>query len=311
MSCHLFSLVKCLRQAKCNDHRQAGRILFDTRFVALQAGRVECAQGVSLHVTETLDHADLDAILLPGFWAESASQVDAMVSDNGALISALAASANRVMLWSYCSGVSLLAASGGLNGQSATVTWWLAEAMAQRYKQVKWQTEQNCIVNARTATASGVNGHLPIAQALIERYVGPEALQRLTKLKVLPRPVQSHSIFQAMSMIEQSSLLLRKLHALVEQLPAEDITVQRLAERLGMTERTLARKVIGETGVSIATYARRIKLNQASERLMLTSSSVSAICAELGFSSDSNMRRMFKELTALTPLAYRQRFGRL
>ncbi|WP_306108906.1 helix-turn-helix domain-containing protein [Pseudomonas sp. ANT_J12] len=30
---------------------------------------------------------------------------------------------------------------------------------------------------------------------------------------------------------------------------------------------------------------------------------------ELGFSSDSNMRRMFKELTGLTPAEYRQKFG--
>jgi transcriptional regulator GlxA family with amidase domain len=60
----------------------------------------------------------------------------------------------------------------------------------------------------------------------------------------------------------------------------------------------------------IAAYARRIKLNQASERLVLTSSPISTISAELGFSSDANMRRMFKELTALTPVEYRQRFGR-
>jgi transcriptional regulator GlxA family with amidase domain len=307
MPAGLFAFSDLLNAA----NRQVGRALFETRFVALQTGLVECAQGVSLHVSETLEHADLDAILVPGFWAESASQVDAMIDESGALISSLARRANTLMLWSYCSGVSLLAASGGLNGQSATVTWWLAETMARRYKKVKWQTEQNCIVNERTATASGVNGHQPIAQALVERYVSTDALHHLIKLMVLPRPVQTHDIFQAASMIEQSSVLLRKLHGLVEQLPAQEITVQRLAERLGMAQRTLARQVMGQTGVSIATYARRIKLNQASERLILTSSSVSAICAELGFSSDSNMRRMFKELTALTPLEYRQRFGRL
>jgi transcriptional regulator GlxA family with amidase domain len=69
-------------------------------------------------------------------------------------------------------------------------------------------------------------------------------------------------------------------------------------------------KVVAATGLSVAAYVRRIKLNQASERLILTSASASTISAELGFSSDSSMRRMFKELTALTPLEYRQAFGR-
>lgn len=72
----------------------------------------------------------------------------------------------------------------------------------------------------------------------------------------------------------------------------------------------ILRKVSSETGFTVAAYDRRIKLNQASERLILTSSPLSTISAELGFSSDSNMRRMFKELTALTSAEYRQKFGR-
>jgi AraC-like DNA-binding protein len=77
-----------------------------------------------------------------------------------------------------------------------------------------------------------------------------------------------------------------------------------------MSERTLARKVRAETGVAAGGYARRIKLGQVGERLTLTSAPVSTISAELGFSSDSNMRRMFKELTGFTPAQYRQRFAR-
>lgn len=306
MPAGLFAFSDMLHAA----NRRANRMLFETHYVALRAGTVECAQGVSLHVARALDHANPDAVLLPGFWAESAQQVENTVAANASVVSFLATRPKKMQLWSYCSGVCLLAASGQLNDQPATVTWWLAEAMAQRYKKVKWQSERNCIVTTRTATASGVNGYLPIAQALIEQHVSPDVMRDLVNLMVLPRPVQPHRAFQAMSLIEQSSSLLRQLHALVEQLPAEQISVQRLAEQLGMSERTLARKVSSETGVAIAAYARCIKLNQVSERLIRTSSSVSALSAELGFSSDSNLRRMFKELTSLTPLEYRQRFAR-
>lgn len=61
--------------------------------------------------------------------------------------------------------------------------------------------------------------------------------------------------------------------------------------------------------LTVASYLRRIKLNQASERLIHSSVPANTISAELGFSSDSSMRRMFKELTALTPAEYRQVFG--
>ncbi|MEO4013179.1 MULTISPECIES: GlxA family transcriptional regulator [Pseudomonas] len=290
-------------------NRRTGREIFETCYVALQAGPVECANDVTLQAKYTLANSELDAILVPGFWAESAEQVEKTLANHANLVASLSSHSRRCQLWSYCTGVCLLAASGQLRDQPATVTWWLAEAMVQRYKKVHWRSEQNCVFNERTSTASGVNGYLPIAQTLIERNVSPEVFRDLIKLMVLPRPALSHTAFQAMSLIEQSGKLLRKLHALIEQMPAEQITVKVLAGKLGMSERTLARKVREETGLAVGSYARRVKLNQVSERIALTSVPVSTISVELGFSSDSNMRRMFKELTGLTPVEYRQKFG--
>ncbi|PFH11479.1 transcriptional regulator GlxA family with amidase domain [Collimonas sp. PA-H2] len=291
-------------------NRREGARLFEVFFVALQAGAVECAHGQALNAGATIQDAALDAILVPGFWAESQQQVSAELVASAQLIGVLAGLRKSVMLWSYCTGVCLLAATARLNGQRATVTWWLADAMRQRHPKVLWQSERTSIFNPRTATASGVNGHLPIAQALIEKHLSTEAYRDLTKLMVLPRPERTHHVFQAMNLIEQPDRLLRKLYALAEQIPATEATVQRLAQELNASERTLARKVSIATGLPVASYVRRIKLNQVSERLILTSATASSISAELGFSSDSSMRRMFKELTALTPNEYRQAFGR-
>jgi len=292
------------------SNRRAGLALFETHFIGVHSGPVECAHSLVLQATHSLSERALDAILIPGFWAESAQHVEATLTVNADLITALARLGKRCKVWSYCVGVCLAAASGCLNGQPATVTWWLADTLRKRYPRISWQSEKNSIFNERNATASGVNGYLPIAQSLIERYVSAEIFHDLTKLMVLPRPAQSHDAFQAISLIEQPSPLLRRMHTQVERLPAEQITLVKLAQELGMSERTLARKVRDETGVAAGSYARRIKLGQVGERLTLTSAPVSTISAELGFSSDSNMRRMFKELTGFTPVQYRQRFAR-
>lgn len=291
-------------------NRRTGLALFETHFVGLRPGPVECAHGLLLQATQGITEHPLDALLIAGFWAESAPQVEAALADNTELLAALAKLGKRCQLWSYCTGVCLAAASGRLSGQPATATWWLADSLLKRYPKVRWQSEKNSIFNEHNATASGVNGYLPIAQSLIERYVSAEVLRDLIRLMVLPRPAQSHDVFQAISLIGQPSPLLQRLHLLVEGLPAEQITVQRLADELGISERTLARKVREETDMPVAAYARRIKLSQVGERLSLTSAPLSTISAELGFSSDSNLRRMFKELTELTPAQYRQRFAR-
>ncbi len=291
-------------------NRRTERSLFETYFVAEQSGAVTCAHGLVLTANHGLLELALDAMLIPGYWAESPQQVDKTLHDNASLLAGLAKLGKRCRIWSYCTGVCLAAASGRLDGEHATATWWLADTLLQRYPKVRWQYEQNCIFNERTGTASGVNGYLPLAQALIERQVDATVFNDLNRLMVLPRPIQSHAAFRALSLIEQPSQLLRRLHTLVQRLPAERITVRILAAELGMTERTLARKVGEETGSAVATYARRIKLSQVSERLILTSVPLKTISSELGFSSDSNLRRMFKELTKLTPAQYRQRFAR-
>jgi transcriptional regulator GlxA family with amidase domain len=291
-------------------NRRSGGRLFEPVFVAVQAGVVECAHGQALKAAGTIEDTRLDAILVPGFWAESPRQISNALSDNATLIASLAGMRTSVMVWGYCTGVCLLAATGRLNGEKATVTWWLADMMRKRYPKAVWQSERESVFNLRTATASGVNGYLPIAQALIEKSLSAEAFRDLTTLMVLPRPERTHEAFQAMNMVEQSDRLMRKLYAITEQIPAAEVTVRRLARELNTTERTLARKVMAATGFSVANYLRRIKLNQVSERLILTSAPASTIGAELGFSSDSSMRRMFKDLTALTPAEYRQAFGR-
>lgn len=291
-------------------NRRAGQALFETRFVALDGASIECAHGMRLPSSGAPDAADLDAILVPGLWAESLHHIEAALIANQALIKLLADRPSRTAIWSYCTGVCLLAASGRLNRQPATLTWWLTDAMRKKYPKVRWQSEQTCVVNPLNATASGVNGYLPIAQALIERHVSAEVFRDLSKLMVLPRPERTHQAFQSLHLIEQSDRMLRALHTVVQRLPAADITVQRLASALNMTERTLARKIMALTGCGVSTYARKIKLNQVSERLIMTRAPASSISAELGFSSDSGMRRMFKTLTQLTPAQYRQCFGR-
>jgi transcriptional regulator GlxA family with amidase domain len=306
MPAGLFAFADLLHGA----NRRAAQRLFEPVFVAVQAGVVECAHGQSLHAAASLRDAGVDALLIPGFWAESPRQVSTTLADNVNLIAALGALPKSVSVWSYCTGVCLAAATGRLNGQKATATWWLADLLREGFPKAAWQTESTSVFNARNATASGVNGYLPIAQAFIEKRLSKEAYGDLTKLMVLPRPEHTHHAFRTMNLIEQPTLILRQLHLSAEQIPASEATVARLARELNVTERTLARKVVAATGLPVASYVRRIKLNQVSERLINTSQPASSISAELGFASDSGMRRMFKELTALTPAQYRQAFGR-
>lgn len=306
MPAGLFAFADLLHAA----NRRAGRRLFETVYVAASADAVDCAHGLRLPVQSRLDAADCDALLVPGFWTESAAQVEAALADNAPVVAAIGRLAKRVPVWSYCTGVCLAAAARRLDRQPATITWWLADSARARFPRVDWQVERTCVFNPRSATASGVNGYLPIAQAFIEQRLSIDAYRDLTRLMVLPRPERTYQAFQTVNLIGQPGRLMQRLHDVAERLPATEATLARLAQELGTTERTLSRKVGAATGTPAASWVRRIKLNQVSERLIHTSAPASSISADLGFSSDAGMRRMFKEVTGMTTAQYRQAFGR-
>lgn len=291
-------------------NRRSGTRLFSTRFLSHGSREIAGAHGALVQAGGNLATSEVDAVLVPGFWAESGRDVEAALAEHAGLIQALARKCRTRQLWSYCTGVCLAAATGRLDGQRATATWWMAEAMRKRHGKIMWEFERDCVVGDRVMTATGTSGHLPIAQSLIERRLDADAFRDLANLMVLPRPSPSHGAFDATSLIEQPSDCLRELHRQTERLPAERITATHLARLLGMSSRTLARRVADETGTTLAAYVRRIKLRQASERLILTDEPASVISAELGFSSESNMRRAFKAVTGMTPGTYRSRYGR-
>lgn len=304
MPAGLFAFADLLQAA----NRQSAAPRFVVRWLGLDEQAVECAHGVRLQPEEALAGGRYDAVLVPGNWASNEAGMARMLEQNRLLLRVLAQLGRGTRLWSYCTGVGLLAQSGRLDGEEATSTWWLADSLRARFPKVDWQFQHTQLFNRRVATASGVGGYLPIARALIEETLGAAAYREIARVMVLPRPEPAAPLFRYIDLAEQSDPLLRRLHLLAERWPARQLGAEQLADELALSARTLARKVKALTGHALADHVRLIKLNQAAERLSLTSESVALISEALGFSDESSFRRTFKRVTGMTPLVYRQRF---
>lgn len=305
MPAGLFAFADLLTAA----NRRGGERRFELCWVAQDREPVECAQGMRLSPQSPLLEAQCDALLVPGLWADSEGMLSQALAANQALMRQLGRLPPSVQLWSYCTGVALLAQSGRLDGQGATATWWLAAELQRRFPRVDWQFEQTLLRTPSGITASGVSGYLPIARSLIEDQLGAAVYREIAQLLVLPRPEAETPVFRSLGLMAQRDPLLRRLQLLVEQWPARQLGVQPLAEALSISARTLARRVQALTGMAVAEQVRLIKLNQAGERLILTAEPIARISEALGYADESSFRRSFKQVTGYTPAAYRQQFG--
>ncbi|RQO84010.1 GlxA family transcriptional regulator [Acidovorax sp. FJL06] len=262
-------------------------------------------QGPALAPTVALAQAGADAVLVPGLWLSSPDGLQAPLQQLAPVVQALRALPRRTPLWSYCAGVVLAAASGRLRGQGATATWWLRAALEQQFAAVDWRFDEPLVAGPTATTAAGANGYLPLMLHALAARLPPEALADLQALLMLPRPRTTHPAFAGHDLMAVADAELRRAMLWVQRSPATQLRLPALADALGLSPRTLARRVQAHTGLSAAHWMRRIKLRQASEALCDTDRPLKRIAEDLGFANETGLHRAFRQATGQTPLAYR------
>jgi len=163
-----------------------------------------------------------------------------------------------------------------------------ARHIARQYEQffgchVQFEAEQNTIVASQDILS------LPLRQ--------PD--------KLLLKTLEDHAS-NRMSILDEDELRfsIRVSNAIRSQLAMGVTRKDLVAEALGMTARTLQRKLLNE-GSSYQQLLDNIRLEQASMLLTNSQLAIQDIAINLGFSDSRSFHRSFKNRTGLTPGDYR------
>ncbi|MDH4426397.1 MAG: helix-turn-helix domain-containing protein [Acidovorax sp.] len=305
MPAGLFAAADMVRAANLRSQST----LIEIAWVGVDRQPVPTWQGPALTPNLALEHANADAVLVPGLWLSSPEGVDASLTLLAPVVQALRALPRQTALWSYCAGVALAAGSGRLKHQRATATWWLRAPLEQQFPGVHWCFDEPLVTGPRAITAAGANGYLPLMLQVLAARMAPQALKDLQELLMLPRPRTVHPAFAGHDLMTTTQPELRRAMLWVQQNPASGLTLPQLADALGVSPRTLARRVQQHAGMPAAQWMRRIKLRQASEALCDTALPLKRIAADLGYASEAGLHRAFTQATGQTPLAYRMAHG--
>ena len=88
----------------------------------------------------------------------------------------------------------------------------------------------------------------------------------------------------------------------------ERITIEDLADELGVSASYLSRLFKKETGESVSAYIRRQKIEMAKNLLRYSDYSMIEIANRLAFSSQSHFIQQFREVVGMTPKKYRDEY---
>jgi AraC-like DNA-binding protein len=100
----------------------------------------------------------------------------------------------------------------------------------------------------------------------------------------------------------------RKIYEYINEHYTDQITLDELANLIGMTPAALSRFFKLRSGRTISDYIIDIRLGNATRLLVNTTNSVSEICYECGFNNLSNFNRIFKRKKECSPTEFRENF---
>lgn len=300
----LFAVSDLLRAV----NRRAGKRVFETVWIGAAEDRVHMAGGPVLELGHALDER-CDAYLLPGFWAETAHDIDRMLEQQRALVTWLRQLPQQTRVWTYCMGVAMLAAAGRIDRHAATATWWLESALRDRFANVGWDFQQPVIEDGDVITAAGANGYWAVISKVLVAHLPHEVIRDVEQAMLVPRANSGHPVFRPVELIGQSEPQLQRLIAYAQKVPACELSLAAAASFLSVSSRTLSRKIAQHTQLSAGEWLRLVKLRQVANGLLASGASVKTICAQTGFSDEASLMRAFKKATGMTTSQYRQQYG--
>lgn len=98
---------------------------------------------------------------------------------------------------------------------------------------------------------------------------------------------------------------IEKIVSYINQNYEDDLSVETLADRFGISSRYLRKCFKEETGINCVQYITSLRMEKAKELLWLSEKTVTEIASLTGFNSSQYFSRLFRQYTGQTPVEYR------
>jgi transcriptional regulator GlxA family with amidase domain len=227
------------------------------------------------------------------------------------------AAENARRICSVCSGAFILAEAGLLSGRRAVTHWKHCAQLTNEYPDIRVEPDSIFIRDGRIWTSAGVTAGIDLSLALVEADLGRRVAMAVARHLIVflkrpggqsqfSEPLKAQTVAANIDTSERFSAL----HAWMADNLASDLSVERLAERAGMSARTFARAFLGVTGNTPGKAVETMRVEAARRALESGDESIKQIAASSGFGDDERMRRAFQRHLKVNPVNYRSRFSK-
>lgn len=221
------------------------------------------------------------------------------------------AHSNGAIVTSVCSGAILLASAGLLNGLDATSHWGYCAVIAQHFPEVKLRRERILIPTGeghRIVTAGGASAWGDLMLYLVGRIAGQEDARHIAKVFLLQPHTEGQLHYASLvAGAQHDDRLVAEVQVWAADNYALATPVTAMAERCGLTERSLLRRFRKATGQTPNEYIQTLRIEEAKQLLETTDTPIEDIAADVGYTETSSFRNSFRRHVGMPASMYRKR----
>ncbi|MDJ1481786.1 helix-turn-helix domain-containing protein [Cytophagaceae bacterium YF14B1] len=218
---------------------------------------------------------------------------------------------NGAAIASICTGAFLLASSGLLDGKSCSTHWSAADHFRDLFPNVHLQPDRLITDENGIYTNGGAYSFLNLMIYLIEKYYDRQTAIFCSKVFQIEIDRQSQSAFVIFTGQKlHGDEMVIKAQEYIESKLHEKLSVEELSSRFSVSRRNFDRRFIKATGNTPIEYLQRVKIESAKKAFETTRKTINEVMYEVGYSDVKAFREVFRKITGMSPLEYRDKYNK-
>jgi transcriptional regulator GlxA family with amidase domain len=212
---------------------------------------------------------------------------------------------------SFCIGAFLLASTGLLKGRNCSTHWKYADIFRKMFPDVNLVTDKTITDEYGIYTNGGAYSFLQLLLYLIEKYTDRETAIYCAKFFEIDIDRKHQSTFAIFSGLkDHQDEDIKKAQFFIEKNASKKISIEDLAKKCAIGRRNFDRRFIKATANTPVEYLQRVKMEIVKKDLETSRKTVNDVMYDVGYSDMKTFRELFKRITGLSPLEYRNKFNK-